>query len=173
MRKIYWDLENGVKKLNSDYEDIYFLLHVLYNAKTELYDRTLTDMRSRYDPTEAFINVYNKKWSDWYAINLYKKCDRWSMVACCDSYYFDGSTNSKMVFDNISKTWKINIRANLKNYDSEIEEFLDWLEPYIRTEGFIGYMRYEEWEDPTLIYNDFDNYKIVFKGVAATEAEQV
>ena len=34
-------------------------------------------------------------------------------------------------------------------------------------------MRYEEWEDPTLIYNDFDNYKIVFKGVAATEAEQV
>lgn len=38
----------------------------------------------------------------------------------------------------------------LKNYDSEIEEFLDWLEPYIGTEGFIGYMRYEEWEDPTL-----------------------
>ena len=42
---------------------------------------------------------------------------------------------------------------------------LDWLEPYIVTEGFIGYMRYEEWEDPTLIYNDFDNDKIVFKGV--------
>ena len=97
------------------------------------------------------------------------KCDRWNMVACCDSYYFDGSTNSKMVFDDISKTWKINIRANLKNYDSEIEEFLDWLEPYIGTEGFIGYMRYEEWEDPTLIYNDFDNNKIVFKGVEATE----
>lgn len=32
------------------------------------------------------------------------RCDRWSMVACCDSYYFDGSTNSKMVFDDISKT---------------------------------------------------------------------
>lgn len=93
------------------------------------------------------------------------KCDRWDMVACCDSYYFDGSTNSKMVFDDISKTWKINIRANLKNYDSEIEEFLDWLEPYIETDGFIGYMRYEEWEDPTLIYNDFDNNKIIFKGI--------
>ena len=101
------------------------------------------------------------------------KCDRWGMVACCDSYYFDGSTNSKMVFDDISKTWKINIRANLKNYDSEIEEFLDWLEPYIGTDGFIGYMRYEEWEDPTLIYNDFDNDKILFKGVEATEIEQV
>ena len=61
------------------------------------------------------------------------KCDRWNIVACCDSYYFD------------------------------------CLEPYIGTEGFIGYMRYEEWEDPTLIYNDFDNNKIVFKGVEATE----
>lgn len=93
------------------------------------------------------------------------KCDRWHMVACCDSYYFDGSTNSKMVFDNISKTWKINIRANLKNYDSEIEKFLDWLAPYIETVGFIGYTRYEEWEDPLLIYNDFGDNKIIFKGV--------
>ena len=101
------------------------------------------------------------------------KCDRWNMVARCDSYYFDGSTNSKMVFDNISKTWKINIRANLKNYNCELEEFLDWLKLYIKTKGFIGYMRYEEWKDPTLIYNDFDNDKIVFKGVEATEIEQV
>lgn len=91
------------------------------------------------------------------------KCDRWDMIACSDSYYFDGSTNSKIVFDDISKTWKINIRANLKNYDSEIEKFLNWLEPYIDTKGFVGYTRYEESEDPTLIYNDFDNKKIIFK----------
>ena len=34
-------------------------------------------------------------------------------------------------------------------------------------------MRYEELEDLTLIYNDFDNNKILFKGVEATEIEQV
>lgn len=90
-------------------------------------------------------------------------CGRWAIIARGDSYYFDGSTNSKMVFNNISKTWKINIRANLKNYNSEIEEFLNWLAPYIGTVGFIGYMRYEEWENPLLIYNDFDNNKIIFK----------
>lgn len=95
------------------------------------------------------------------------KCDRWDMVACCNSYYFDGLTNSKIAFDNISKTYKINIRANLKNYDSEIEKFLDWLKPYIGTEGFIGYMRYEEWEDPILIYNNFHNDKIIFKNVSS------
>lgn len=91
------------------------------------------------------------------------KCDRWYMVACCDSYYFDGSTNSKMIFDAISKTWKVNIRANLKNYNSEIEHFLDWLVPYIKTEGFIGYTRYEEYENPILVY--IEDGKAVFKYV--------
>ena len=38
---------------------------------------------------------------------------------------------------------------------------------------FIGYMGHEELENPTLIYNDFDNNKILFKGVEATEIEQV
>lgn len=89
------------------------------------------------------------------------------MVACCDSYYFDGSTNSKMIFDTISKTWKVNIRANLMNYDSEIKHFLDWLAPYIETNGFIGYTKYEEFEDPTLIYIEDD--RAVFKGVEVDE----
>lgn len=34
-----------------------------------------------------------------------------------------------MVYDSISETWKINIRANLRNNDSEIQKFLDWLAP--------------------------------------------
>lgn len=32
-----------------------YKLCVYYYAKTELYDRTLTDLRSPYDPTEAYI----------------------------------------------------------------------------------------------------------------------
>ena len=91
------------------------------------------------------------------------KCDRWDMVARCDSYYFDGMTNSKIMFDNISKCYKVNIRANLKNYDNEIDKFLHWLTPYIDTEGFIGYTRYEEYNDPTLIYIDYRD--VVYKGV--------
>ena len=68
---------------------------------------------------------------------------------------------------------EVNNGKVFKTNDLEIEEFLDWLEPYIGTDGFIGYIRYEEWENPTLIYNDFDNDKILFKGVEATEIEQV
>ena len=51
------------------------------------------------------------------------KCDRWFGIACCDSYYFGGQTCSKMKFDNISNTWKVNIRANLQNQDYEIKKF--------------------------------------------------
>ena len=65
---MYFDLNIEEWNFKNDYEDIYFLLHCLYNAKTELYDRTLTDMRSRYDPTEAFIdngiNGWNRHWKE-------------------------------------------------------------------------------------------------------------
>lgn len=75
---MYFDLNIEEWNFKNDYEDIYFLLHCLYNAKTELYDRTLTDMRSRYDSTEAFIDVWingwNRRRSNWYSKKLYDKC---------------------------------------------------------------------------------------------------
>lgn len=39
----------------SEIDDVYFKYHCFYNAQTELYDRTLTDERDKYDPTSAFI----------------------------------------------------------------------------------------------------------------------
>ena len=46
----------------------------------------------------------------------------------------------------------LNIRCDLKDYHDEIKLLLDWLYPYIKTRGFVGYTRYEEDEHPTLIY---------------------
>lgn len=48
-------------------------MHCLYNAKTEIYDRTLTDMRDRFDPTSAFVDCsYEvRSASRNYAISLY------------------------------------------------------------------------------------------------------
>lgn len=58
--------------------NIYFKMHCFYNAKTELYDRTLTDMRDKYDPTEAYIGHSNeiRNKSNSYAFNLYRWCRR-------------------------------------------------------------------------------------------------
>ena len=83
---------------------------------------------------------------------LFSDETRWNYMLMCDSYYFDGQTDSKLVHDSVCRTHYLNVRCNLKNYSDEIELFLDWLCPYIKTEGFLGYMRYEAADDPTLIY---------------------
>ena len=80
------------------------------------------------------------------------KTDRWKFMLRCDSYYFDGDTNSTFRYDDIRKSYVLTIRCNLKNYCDEIEEFLNWIIPYSNTNGFVGYSRYEESETPTLIY---------------------
>ena len=89
------------------------------------------------------------------------RCDRFKMVLTCDSYYFDSITDSKMELDEIDGKYHLNVRSNLKNYSNEIENFVDYISPYIETDGFIGYMRYEESEHPTLIY--CNNGKIEYK----------
>ena len=65
----------SVKK--SPIEELYYKVRCYYNAQTELYDRTLTDEREPWDNTSAFIhNGYIRKWSNEYAIYLYRFCKR-------------------------------------------------------------------------------------------------
>ena len=68
------------------------------------------------------------------------------------SYYFDGGWSANLVKDTITTSWELNVRSDFKNYDNEIEHFLDWLAPHIYTDGFLGYYRYEEEDMPTLIF---------------------
>ena len=83
------------------------------------------------------------------------ECERWTMLFVCDSYYFDADTHSTLRFDDISNAYYLCVRANLKNYGEEIRKFLDWITPYLeKYEGeFLGFYRYEESEQPTLIYH--------------------
>lgn len=79
---------------------------------------------------------------------------RWSVMLHCDSYYFDADTVSTLRYDEIAKQHYLCIRCNLKNYDDEIEKFIDWIMPYLGKQpgDFLGFHRYEEAEEPTLIY---------------------
>lgn len=85
--------------------------------------------------------------------------ERWRFMFRCGSYYFDGQTNSFVTEDDIGCKF-LTVRCNLKNYNSEIEEFLDWIVKYTDYFGeFVGYMRYEEDDLPTLIYFNRDDVK--------------
>lgn len=85
------------------------------------------------------------------------KCDRWMSVFNCGSYYFGVSNSVKeMWFDAIDNSWRISTRANLKNYDGEIDKFLQWIKPYIDggsgARDFYAIVTYEESEEPTIYY---------------------
>ena len=95
---------------------------------------------------------------------LFTDQTRWKYMLVSDSYYFDGKADSKLFVDDLypdDPMYFLNVRCNLKNYNEEIEKFMDWLRPYIKTEGFLGYKRYEEFKNPTLIYKE--NEKIIYK----------
>lgn len=52
--------------------DIYFKFVCFYQATTELFDRRITDERSPYDKTEAFISEKIRGSSEQYSKELYK-----------------------------------------------------------------------------------------------------
>ena len=75
----------------------------------------------------------------------------------CSSYYFGvTSAVSKMWKDDISESYVISTRSNIKNYKGEIEAFLEWIKPYI--DNGSGYrdmyaiVTYEEAEVPNIYY---------------------
>jgi hypothetical protein len=80
---------------------------------------------------------------------------RWRMLLTCSSYSFAAcESRTALWLDEADDQYHVMIRSNLKNYDGEIEKFIDWITPYIDgLEGdFLGYSRYEETEIPTLLY---------------------
>lgn len=82
------------------------------------------------------------------------KTERWDWMFNSNSYYFNMTPNSTFRWDEIAKRYYLSIRCNFKNYDDEIALFLDWITPHLDAEPgeFLGFSRYEEAREPTLIY---------------------
>lgn len=84
--------------------------------------------------------------------------DRWSLLLTGSSYYFVDSIVPVFRFDDICEDWRLTTRSNIKNYDNEIQKFLDWIKPYIRDgsgeRGFYAIVCYEEQAEPTIYYLD-------------------
>lgn len=71
---------------------------------------------------------------------------------------FDGDSYCLFFFDEVQEEWKLTINSSMKNYDREYQKFLDYIQPYIAMEfeehqKFLGFMRDETQDAPTLIYN--------------------
>ncbi|MDO7204281.1 hypothetical protein Q5M85_09125 [Paraclostridium bifermentans] len=51
----------------------------------------------------------------------------------------------------------------MKNYDNEIDKFIDWIKPYVEGSWykFLGYKRNEENKEPKLIYLNCNTLDVV------------
>ena len=109
--------------------------------------------------TPADVIELLKKWQDrdWQPTvppHPFFSLGRWRCIGADMSYYFDGPGYFNCVFDEIADTHYLQVRGNLKNYEGEIESFVDWIKPYLnKMPGeFLGFSRYEETDQPTLIF---------------------
>ena len=86
---------------------------------------------------------------------------RWAGMLRGGSAYFDfepHSTLEHLYFidseysDEPSNAYQLSVRFNIKNYDSEIDHFIEWVSTLSSTKGLVGYARYEECDQPRPIY---------------------
>ena len=100
--------------------DLYFKALVFYNAKTEIYDRSLTDMRSPYDYTEAYIIGDIRSKSKSYAFRLYGILKQYIEIKTnkFDTYLWN---NLKRNYKYYTSQYWIDIYNDLRKCDTEIK----------------------------------------------------
>jgi hypothetical protein len=78
------------------------------------------------------------------------KPKRWSMLFGNGSYYTPNTQCAALTFDGIGNNWSLIGKGDIKNYEGEIEAFFEYIEPWVE-DRFMGYKRYEEDEEPTVM----------------------
>lgn len=84
------------------------------------------------------------------------KTSRWRCLFNSSSHYFVPRSVCLLEYDDISASWILIVRSDLKNYEHEIELFIDWIRPYLVECGYetmFAYSRYEETKEPTIYYS--------------------
>lgn len=133
LNQIRYDLllQSRINYYKSNEDDIYFQFHCLYNASTELYDRTLTDMRSPYDPTEAFIYERYKSLSNANAKRTYDKCINGIENIIHKSFEYKRWKNCVRQYFNLSAQNWIDIAEHLYESGKIQSEILEYVNPFI------------------------------------------
>lgn len=78
-------------------------------------------------------------------------CPRWKAIGSSSSYYH---IPEEFNYINL-ETGRLFSRSDLKNYDDEIDKFIDWISPYLAMQSgdIIGWKCFEQC-NPTFIYKE-------------------
>lgn len=89
---------------------------------------------------------------DYDSPRLQDKPSRWGCLFQNGSYYHTLTSVGSLTFDEIGNHYSLLGKGNIKNYESEIQQFFEFIKPWCEN-GFIGYYRHEEDLEPTLVYS--------------------
>ena len=83
-----------------------------------------------------------------------EKFDLNMLVNCCSAYFPAQQSFFNMYYNKYSDTYGIFIRSDLKNYEQQINEFLEFIKPYVvmgcGSNDIYAYVLYELDERPTI-----------------------
>lgn len=91
---------------------------------------------------------------------------RWDWMFRCSSFYFDEHEPSYL------RNHTLYVDFDIKNYDNEIQKFLDWIRPYSSSVGDVGVYQYEEDEQETRVIFT-ENGGVSFKNPLYNDSEKV
>ena len=113
----------------------------------------VTQIKDDPEVVKVIKHLIGEEECETFPAHKFFKCPRFDMVMNCSSYYFVPLAIQHFEYDTISKNWSLITRADLKNYNDEIELFCDWIDPYLDCSigEMFGYSRYEEDEDPIIL----------------------
>ena len=118
-----------------------------------MYTELVLKCSIKRDCPKEVVDILNKLFNDAeYSGELPKhpffSCARWDHIGSSNSFYHIPWSDSKYERDYIFS------RCDLKDYENEIDNFVNWLNTYIDAQPgtCIGWKWYEEDDAPTLLY---------------------
>ena len=133
----YTELKFDVKLKQDTPENVVNILKMVINERDLGHDKVLFSSEDVFKPE---LN------------NPFFKCERWYMLFL--STNFDDEMQGSRFYEENGR-WIINLHTEFKNYDSEIDNFFDWIKPFIagrKKKQYVGYYRGEDMEQQTNLY---------------------
>ena len=119
-----WERTYLCKPIMNDELDLWYKLCVYYHAKTELYDRTLTDLRSPYDPTEAYIQGSERSLSWAYARKIRRFINE--MAFSISEHSLNSNTNHLSAQDWIDEYNRLTENGEMDFIEEEYKKFEEY-----------------------------------------------
>lgn len=124
-------------KINPSQEALELLKRVIIENDLGLGDKTMFQSADVFKPDLS---------------HKFFKCDRWYILFTSGNWSNRGPVST---LKQAGKYWDLSIHSEFKNYDDEIDNFIDWIKPFVigqKKKQYLGYWQGEDMDGEINIY---------------------